>query len=159
MLKSRLTFWKDPSPHLELCQSDHWVLGHLPDQGPSPSLIAQFGQAVSSRKCPVVQYLFHLRMMAATEFFGALNAADLFVFYPLPQYNPVSEVYEFLWLNGLIFAQIGTVNYRSVYVPFQNMSNELNLPQVDSNQFGEISLRWSMETKFSMALQRVWILM
>ena len=33
----------------ELCQSDHRVLGHLPDQGPSP-LIAQFGQAASSRK-------------------------------------------------------------------------------------------------------------
>ena len=34
---------------LELCQSDHWVLGHLPDQGPSPP-IAQFGWAPSSRK-------------------------------------------------------------------------------------------------------------
>ena len=34
---------------LELCQSDHRVLGHLPDQGPSPP-IAQFGQAYSSRK-------------------------------------------------------------------------------------------------------------
>ena len=30
-------------------QSDHWVLGHIPDQGPSPT-IARFGQAVSSRK-------------------------------------------------------------------------------------------------------------
>jgi hypothetical protein len=29
--------------------SDHWVLGHLPDRGPSP-LIAQFGRAGSSRK-------------------------------------------------------------------------------------------------------------
>ena len=34
---------------LELCQSDHRVLGHLPDQGPSP-LIAQFGQETSSGK-------------------------------------------------------------------------------------------------------------
>ena len=34
---------------LELCQSDHRVLGHLPDHGASP-LIAQFGWAVSSRK-------------------------------------------------------------------------------------------------------------
>ena len=34
---------------LELCQSDHWVLGHLLDLGPSP-LISQFGQAASSRK-------------------------------------------------------------------------------------------------------------
>jgi hypothetical protein len=32
-----------------LCQSDHWVLGHLPDQGPSP-LIAQFDQAATSGK-------------------------------------------------------------------------------------------------------------
>uniref|UniRef100_A0AAZ3QJG4 Myosin-binding protein C, cardiac-type n=1 Tax=Oncorhynchus tshawytscha TaxID=74940 RepID=A0AAZ3QJG4_ONCTS len=34
---------------LELCQSEHQVLGHLPDQGPSPP-IAQFGQAASSKK-------------------------------------------------------------------------------------------------------------
>ena len=33
---------------LELCQSDHWVLGHLFDQGPS-SPIAQFGRAASSK--------------------------------------------------------------------------------------------------------------
>ena len=33
----------------ELCQSDHLVLGHLPDQGPSPP-IAQLGWAASSRK-------------------------------------------------------------------------------------------------------------
>jgi hypothetical protein len=34
---------------LELCQSDHQVLGHLPEQGPSPP-IAQFGRVASSRK-------------------------------------------------------------------------------------------------------------
>jgi hypothetical protein len=34
---------------LELCQSDHRVLGHLPDQGPSAP-IARFGWAASSRK-------------------------------------------------------------------------------------------------------------
>ena len=28
---------------------NHWVIGHLPDQGPSPP-IAQFGRAASSRK-------------------------------------------------------------------------------------------------------------
>ena len=32
----------------ELCQSNHQVLGHLPDQGPSP-MIAQFDWAASSR--------------------------------------------------------------------------------------------------------------
>ena len=34
---------------LELCQSDHRALGHLPDQGPS-SLTAQFGRSAKSRK-------------------------------------------------------------------------------------------------------------
>ena len=34
---------------LELCQCDQRVLGHLPDQGPSPP-ITQFGCAASSRK-------------------------------------------------------------------------------------------------------------
>ena len=34
---------------LELCQSDHRVLGHLPDQGPSP-LVAQFGRVASYGK-------------------------------------------------------------------------------------------------------------
>ena len=34
---------------LELCQSDHRLLGHLPDQG-TFAPIAQFGQAASSRK-------------------------------------------------------------------------------------------------------------
>ena len=33
----------------EHCQGDHQILGLLPGQGPSP-LIAQFGQAASSRK-------------------------------------------------------------------------------------------------------------
>ena len=33
----------------KLSQSDNRVLGHLPDQGPSPP-IAQFGQVASSRK-------------------------------------------------------------------------------------------------------------
>ena len=36
------------STTLELCQSDHRVLGHLLEQGPSPQ-IAQFGQADSFR--------------------------------------------------------------------------------------------------------------
>ena len=34
---------------LELCPSDHQVIGHIPDKGPSPPM-AQFGRAASSRK-------------------------------------------------------------------------------------------------------------
>ena len=65
---------------LELCQSDHWVLGHLPDQGPPPP-IAQFGQAV--KRVLVVPNFFHLRMMEATVFLGTFNAAEMFL-YPSP---------------------------------------------------------------------------
>ena len=44
----------------ELCQSHHQVLGHLPDQVPSP-LVAQFGLAASSRKSLDGSKLFPFR--------------------------------------------------------------------------------------------------
>ena len=52
VLQRWLSFWKVLHLHrgnLELCQSDHRVLGHLHEQGPSPP-IAQFGRVASSRK-------------------------------------------------------------------------------------------------------------
>ena len=58
---------------LELCQSYHWVLGHLPDQGLSPP-IAQFGLVASSRKSLGGSKLV---------FFVTFNAAELF-WYPSP---------------------------------------------------------------------------
>ena len=68
---------------MKLCQSDHQVLGHLPDQGPS-SLIAQFGRAASSRKSLGGSKLIpFLRMMEATVFLGTFNAADIF-WHPSP---------------------------------------------------------------------------
>jgi hypothetical protein len=60
---------------LVLCQSDHRVLGHLPDQGHSP-LIAQFGRTV-------VPKFFHLIMMEANAFLGTFNAEEMF-WYPSP---------------------------------------------------------------------------
>ena len=66
---------------LELCQSGHWVLGYLPDQGPSPP-IAQFGRAASSRRGP---YFIHLRRMGAAVFLGFFNAAHIFC-YPSPDH-------------------------------------------------------------------------
>jgi hypothetical protein len=57
---------------LELRQSDHRVLGLLPDQGPPP--IAQFGQVARVLVVPN----FHLRMMEATVFLGTFNATDIF---------------------------------------------------------------------------------
>ena len=67
---------------LELCQSDHWVLGHLPDQGPSP-LIAQFGLAASSRKGLGGSKVLPLNNDEATVFLGIFNAAEMF-WYPSP---------------------------------------------------------------------------
>ena len=62
---------------LELCQSDHWILGHLPDQGPSPP-IAQFGQAASSRKSlgsSKLQFKNDGDLQRCRTFFGTLFCA------------------------------------------------------------------------------------
>ena len=56
---------------LELCQSDHRVLGHL--LAGSPAL----GRVL------VVPNFFHLRMMEATLFLRTFNAAEMFC-YPSP---------------------------------------------------------------------------
>ena len=39
-----------PRGTLKLCQTDHWVLDHVPDKVPFPT-VAQFGQGDSSKKC------------------------------------------------------------------------------------------------------------
>ncbi len=61
----------------------------------------------------------------------------------VPRYNPVSEVCrQFLGLHGLVCALTCTVTcgtlYRQVFA-FPIISNQLNLPQVDSNQVVEKS--------------------
>ena len=67
---------------LALCQSDHRVLGHLPDQGPSP-LIAQLARWPALGRVLVLPHFFHLRMMEATVLLGTLNGAAGF-WYPSP---------------------------------------------------------------------------
>ena len=75
------------------------------------------------------------------------------VLVPFPRsvlrHNPVSELYgQLLRPYGLVFALTCTVNCGTLYrqVPFQIMSNQFNLTQVDSNQVVETSQGWSMET-------------
>jgi hypothetical protein len=66
----------------------------------------------------------------------------------VPQHNPVSELYgQFLPPNSLVFALTALSTVGPVYrqVPFQIMSNQLNLPQVESNQVVEKSQGWSTE--------------
>ena len=95
---------------LELCQSDHWVLGHLPDQGPSP-LIAQFGWAVNSRK----GFGGSKHLPFKNE--GHCVLGDLHwcrkVLVPYePRHNPVSELSrQFLRLNVLVCVLTCTVNF------------------------------------------------
>ena len=131
-----------PSPqrNSELCQSDHRVLGHNPDQGSFPP-IGQFGQVVSSRKSLGDSKLLHLRVMEATVFLGIFNSADSF-WYPSPDLcldtilsrSSMDNSFDLMaWF--LPWHALSTVGpHIDRCVPFQIMSNQLNLPQVDSNQ-------------------------
>jgi hypothetical protein len=112
---------------LELCQSDHQVLVHLPDQGLSPP-IAQLGWTASSRK--------GLGGDGDHCVFGDLQfCRNVLVPFPrsVPRHNPVLELDgQFLRPHGLVFALTCTVNcwilYRQVCA---FMSNQFNLPKVD----------------------------
>ena len=57
------------------CQSEHQVLGHLPDQSPSPP-IAQFGLAASSRRRLGGSKLLPFKNYGS--FLGTFNVADIF---------------------------------------------------------------------------------
>ena len=101
---------------VELSQSDHRVLGHLLDQGPS-SLIGQFGREVSSS-------LGGSKLLPFKNDGGHCVVGDLqccrsvFVHFPrsVPRHNPVSELYgQFLRPHGLFFSLACTVNRGTLY--------------------------------------------
>ena len=115
----------------ELYQIDHKVLGHLPDQGPSPP-IAQFGRASSSRKSLGGSKLLRIIEAKIDQIqivLGDLQCCRHFLEpFPrsVPQHNPVSELYgQILRPHGLVFALTCTVNLIDWCVPFQIMSNQL----------------------------------
>ena len=90
---------------LLLCQSDHRVLGHLPDQGPTPQLLSLAGWPALGRILVVPNH-FHFRMMEATVFLGPSMLQKCLVPFPrsVPRHNPVSEVYkQFLRPQRLVF--------------------------------------------------------
>ena len=116
---------------LELCQSNNWFLGHLPDQGPSPP-IAQFGRAASYRKSLGGSKLLPFKNDGSHCVLGDLQCCqNVLVPFPrsVPLHNPVSELYgQFLQPHGLVFALTYIVNcgtlhvYRQIYsVPFKNI--------------------------------------
>jgi hypothetical protein len=63
---------------LELWQSEHWVRGLFPDQGPSPQLLS-----LALGRVLVVPNYFHLRIIETTVFLETFNAIDMF-WYPSP---------------------------------------------------------------------------
>ena len=129
---------------LELCQSDHRVLGHLPDQGPFPRLLSLAGQPALGR-ASVVPNFFHLRMMEATVFLGTFNAAEMFG--TVPHICALSQLRLGALRTILLWHALSTVGpYIDRCLPFQIMSNQLCLSQVDSNQVVETFQGWSMET-------------
>jgi len=98
----------------------------------------------------VVPNFFRLRMMEATVLIGTFNAAEICL-YPSPDLclniilsrrsTDNSMAWFVLW-----HALLTVTPYIDRFVPFQIMSNQLNLLQVDSNQVVETSQGWSMET-------------
>ena len=105
-----------PRGTLELCQNDHQVIGHLPDQGPSPPMAENaLGRVV------VVPNFFNIRMMEAAVFLGTFNACRHFlVTFPrsVPRrVNPVLEFYgQFLRPRGLFFSLTCPVNCGTLYI-------------------------------------------
>ena len=90
---------------LEFCQSDYWVLGHLPDKGPSLQ-IAQFGWVSSSRKS-----LGGSKLLLFKNDGGHCVLRDLqcYIYFwvpfsrSVPRHNLVSELYgQFLRPHGLV---------------------------------------------------------
>jgi hypothetical protein len=114
---------------LELCQSDHWVLGHLPEEGPSP-LIAQFGRVASSRTSLGGSKLYPFKNDGGHTVLGDLQCSrNVLEHFPrsVPQHNPVSDIYGQLfdlmaWFS--LWLALPTVGpYIDRCVPFQSCRN------------------------------------
>ncbi len=99
------------------------------------------------------------------------NAAEIFL-YPSPDLCLDTILSWWSTENCLVFmawfvlwhALLTVGPYIDRCVPFQIMSNQLNLPQGDSSQVVETSQGWSVETgctwaQFWVSWQRLWILM
>ena len=118
---------------LELCQCVHRVLGHIPDEGLSPP-IAQFVWAASSKKSLGGSKHLPFKNDGGNCVLGDLQCCrNVLVPFPrsVPLHNPVSELY------GHALSIMGPYIDRCVLL--QIMSNQLNLPQMDSNQVVETS--------------------
>ena len=83
----------------------------------------------------VIPNFFHLRIMEATVLLGTFNAAECFC--RLPQICASTDL-QAVPSTWLLYVLSAVRLYIERCVPFQIMSNQLNLPQVDS-KCGNIS--------------------
>jgi hypothetical protein len=79
--------------------------------------------------------------MDAAVFLGTFNASEMF-WYPSPDTDNSFDLIA-RFLLGYALSTVGP--YVDCCVPFQIMSNQLNIPQVDSNQVVETSQGCSIE--------------
>ena len=105
----------------------------------------------------VVPNFFHLRIMEHIVFLGTVVLQTVFGTLPPDLYLdtiPDNSFNLMTWF--LLWNTLSTVgSYIDRCVPFQIMSIEFNLPQVDSNQVVETSQGWSLETGCTWAQYRV----
>lgn len=76
---------------LELCQSDHWILGHLHSAHLLPLLTLVWQPALGR----ILPDFFYSQMMATAVLSGSFSAAEISLLFPrfFPRYSSVSAVY------------------------------------------------------------------
>ena len=132
----------------ELWRSVRVTIGLL-DISTSP--IAQYGRVFSSRKSLGGSKRRWLKNNGGPGVIEDLYCCRHFlVTFPrsVTRHNPVSELLTIPLTSWLLLRHALSIvgPYIDRCVPFQIMSYQLNLPQVDSNQVVERSQGWAMET-------------
>ena len=127
-----------------------------------PQLLSLAGWPALGRAL-VVPIFFHLRMMEVT-FLGDPQCCKKKMLFPstdlcldtiLSSRSSMDNFFDLI-ACFLLWHALSTVGpYIDRCVPFQIMSNHLNLPQVTSNEVVETSQGWSMETECSWAPFRI----
>ena len=122
-----MSFWKVlPSPKEELCQSDHRVVDHLHEQGPSSS-IAQYGRAAGSRKSLGGSKLLPFKNDGGHSVLGDLQCCRHFLV-PFPRSVPTQScrlgalrtIPSTSWLDFFLTFTVNCGTYIDRCVPFQN---------------------------------------
>ena len=161
MLQRWLSFWKVlPSPQRNSRALSEWPSSSWPPPWPrhfSPDC-SVWPWLPALGRVLVVPNFFHLRMTEVMLFLGTFNAAEMF-WYPSRDLclDPIlsRSSTDNSWFGFCSDTQSTVWPYIDRSVPFRVMSNQLNLPQVDSNLVEETSQGWLMETGCTWAQFRV----